>query len=145
MQEKTLLLSLRPRYAELVFAGTKTVELRRVRPRVQRNDWIFVYVSTPVKALTGAIQVADVIENRPSTLWGKVRNGAGVTRRQFDEYYEGALKAYAIVVNAALLFREPVELGRIREVWPGFQPPQSYRYLDVEQRKSIGVKLTFTL
>src|SRR5215203_4096065 len=102
MQEKTLLLSLRPRYEELVFAGTKTVELRRVRPRVQRNDWILVYVSTPVKALTGAIQVADVIENRRSTLWGKVRNGAGVTRRQFDEYYEGALKAYAIVVNAAL-------------------------------------------
>jgi predicted transcriptional regulator len=62
MTDTTLLLSLRPEFAELVFAGVKKVEFRRVRPRVQANEWVLVYVSTPVQALVGAIQVANVID-----------------------------------------------------------------------------------
>ncbi|HEY6248184.1 MAG TPA: ASCH domain-containing protein [Pyrinomonadaceae bacterium] len=137
MQEKTLLLSLRPTFADLVFAGVKTVELRRSRPRVRDDDWALVYVSTPIKAVVGVIQVAAIIENKPSTLWRKVRKRAGITRRQFDEYYVGAPMAYGIVLNAVERFRKPVELNHIREVWPDFQPPQSYRYLDMRQRRLI--------
>ena len=137
MQEKTLLLSLRPTFADLVFAGVKTVELRRSRPRVREDDWALVYVSTPIKAVVGVIQVAAIIENKPSTLWRKVRERAGITRRQFNEYYVGASTGYAIVLSAVERFRKPVELNHIREVWPDFQPPQSYRYLDMRQRSLI--------
>jgi predicted transcriptional regulator len=130
MSRSTLLLSLRPEFAELVFTGVKKVELRRVRPRVEANEWILVYVSTPVKALVGAIQVERVIECTPSSLWKEVREDAGISRRQFNEYYVGAPKAYGIVLSAVKRLPEPVTLSRLRKVWPDFHPPQCYRYLE---------------
>ena len=138
MTDTTLLLSLRPEFAELVFAGVKKVEFRRVRPRVQANEWVLVYVSTPVQALVGAIQVANVIECSPASLWRKVRNDAGISRRQFDEYYVGVSTAYAIVLNAVKLLPEPVTLSRLRQVWPDFHPPQCYRYLEQFQTRLIN-------
>jgi predicted transcriptional regulator len=137
MTGQTLLLSLRPEFAELVFAGTKKVELRRVRPRVQADDWILVYVSTPVKALVGYIQVARIIESSPASLWKKVRDHAGITRQQYNEYYLGAPKAYGIVLNAVKRLPEPLELSRLRQVWPDFHPPQCYRYLEVFETRLI--------
>src|SRR5947208_13899049 len=135
MAESTLLLSLRPEFADLVFAGAKKVELRRVRPRVQADEWILVYVSTPVKALVGAIQVESVIEGVPASLWKKVRRDAGITRQRFDEYYEGAPKGFGIVLSAVKKLPEPVTLSRLRQVWPNFHPPQSYRYLERVQTR----------
>jgi predicted transcriptional regulator len=43
-----LLLSIRPEYANKIFDRTKTVELRRVRPRLlNEGDRVVVYVSSP--------------------------------------------------------------------------------------------------
>jgi len=137
MQDRTLLLSLRPEFADKVFAGTKRVELRRIRPRVEIQGLVLVYVSTPVRAIVGAFRVREVIERSPAALWKEVREHAGVTRRQFDAYYLGAPKAYGIFLNSVKRFREPVELTHLRELWPGFHPPQSYRYLDFYQARLV--------
>ena len=56
-----LLLSIHPEYAEKIFDGTKRVELRRVRPRLQNGDLVIVYVSSPVKAVCGAFRVDNVV------------------------------------------------------------------------------------
>lgn len=137
MSGRTLLLSLRPEFAEKVFAGTKRVELRRVRPRIEVQDWVLVYVSTPVQAVVGAFQVAGVVENSPATLWRKVREHAGVTRRQFDDYYSGAPKGYGIFLSAVKMLPKPVKLSYLRMIWPDFHPPQSYRYLDLYEARLI--------
>lgn len=133
ISERALLLSLRPEFADKVFDGTKKVELRRIRPRVAIQGLVLVYVSTPVRAIVGAFRVREVIEGSPSMLWKDVRHHAGVTRRQFDEYYIGAAKAYGIFLNSVTRFREPVDLSHLRALWPDFHPPQSYRYLDLSQ------------
>src|SRR5436309_12998286 len=99
MPDKTLLLSIRPEFAKKIFDGTKTAELRRTRPRVKGGEWVYIYVASPVKALKGAFRVTKVIEDLPHKLWRKVKHAAGVTRKQFDEYYEGADKAYAILLE----------------------------------------------
>lgn len=137
MQERTLLLSIRPEFADKVFAGTKKVELRRIRPRVEIQGWVLVYVSTPVRAIVGSFRVREVIERSPAALWKEVRDHAGVTRRQFDDYYFGAPKAYGIFLSSVRRFREPIELIHLRKLWPGFHPPQSYRYLDLYQARLV--------
>jgi predicted transcriptional regulator len=137
MSGRTLLLSLRPEFAEKVFAGTKKVELRRIRPRIQIQDWVLVYVSTPVQAVVGAFQVAEVVENSPAALWKKVREHAGITRRQFDDYYLGAPKGYGIFLSAVKVLPEPVKLSHLRMVLPDFHPPQCYRYLDLYEARLI--------
>jgi predicted transcriptional regulator len=129
MPGKTLLLCLRPEFAEKVFEGKKRVELRRVRPKVTPDDWVLVYVSTPVKALIGAFRVRKVIEDNPDDLWDRVRKEAGITREEFDAYYEGAIKGFGIFLNDIRKLTNPVKLDHLREIWSDFRPPQCYRYM----------------
>lgn len=137
MPSKTLLLSLRPEFAKKVFAGTKRVELRRIWPKAAIDDWVLVYVSTPVKALVGAFQVSLIMEANLSYLWEKVRHHAGVTRQQFDDYYAGALKGYGIFLRDTRTLPNPIELSLLRELWSDFHPPQCYRYLDSSEIEQL--------
>jgi len=129
MSDNILLLSIRPQYAEKIFGGTKTVELRRVRPRVEEGDRVLVYVSSPVKALVGVFRVNQVVERSPQELWGVVRREAGIEREAFEAYYDGASAGFGIFFSDVWQFSRPIELQSIRQQWSGFQPPQGYRYL----------------
>jgi len=129
---RALMLSIRPKYAELIFNGRKKVELRRVRPNIERGHVVLVYVSSPVKALVGGFEVCRVIQGKPQYLWRQVRNLAGITRRQFDSYYCGLSRGYVIFARKAWRYRIPIKLPKLRQRWANFTPPQGYRYLTVK-------------
>ena len=67
-----LLLSLKPRFAELVFMGEKTVELRRRIASTMAGREVFIYVSSPVRMIRGGFRVAEVWSSDPETVWGAV-------------------------------------------------------------------------
>ena len=69
---KPLILSLKPRYADLIFEGVKKAELRR-RPLVQMEGGdVFVYVTSPVMELRGGFRVGEVWAGTPQEIWEKV-------------------------------------------------------------------------
>jgi predicted transcriptional regulator len=128
MARKTLLISIKPRYAEMIFSGAKTVELRRKEPRVGPGDRMIVYVSSPTMEVTGECTVTEIEKDVPDKLWKRIRNKAGVTKQEFDDYFDGADQAIAIHVHEAKVFGTPVGLGTLRKVF-SIHPPQSFRYL----------------
>lgn len=133
-----LLLSIRPEYVNKIFhEKTKKVELRRVRPRLDKDDLVLVYASSPIKAVVGSFQVKKIIEEPLHKLWEKVSKQAGITPEVFDAYYQGIDRGVAIFLKETKLFPDPVELERLREEWDNFTPPQSYRYLNTSQFESI--------
>lgn len=138
MPGEVLLLSIRPEYASMIFDGTKTVELRRVRPRSKAGEWVLVYVSTPIQALIGMFQVSKVIESSPEQLWPQVCNQAGVTKEQFDHYYSGAERAFGIFLDVTRQLPVPIKLRGLKEILGEFQPPQSYIYLNQEDLRLVG-------
>ena len=138
MPERSLLLSIRPEFAEKIFDGSKTAELRRRRPRVKKGDWVYVYVVSPVKAVRGAFRVKKVIDDLPAKLWRKVKDIAGVSREQFDAYYEGAERGYAILVEKVHHFAQAVHLAKLQRRWPRFRPPQCYLYVPNSRLASLG-------
>lgn len=129
MLGKALLLSIKPEYATKIFDGNKTVELRRVLPKVKKGDLVLVYVSSPVKALVGAFKVEKVISSKPVELWDLVCNNAGITKLEFDNYFSGATKGYGICFSEIWILPQPIQLQQLKEIWPGFRPPQGYHYL----------------
>jgi predicted transcriptional regulator len=133
MQTDALLISVKPEYAEKIFAGVKTVELRRTRPRLLRGDLVLIYVTSPVKALTGICEVAQVIEGTPAALWEALRTQAGISAEVFHKYYSDAAVGYGICLKSASRLARPVHLDLLRAEWPGFHPPQCYRYLTPQQ------------
>jgi len=128
-----LLLSIRPHFVGLIFAGTKTVELRRVKPRIKAGDLVVVYASGATKGIVGAFEVAGVTAAAPSSIWRKFNGGSGLTKRGFDIYFAGASVGYAIRIGKRWKIQEPVPLNTLRKRRAGFRPPQSYHYWKLEE------------
>lgn len=129
MPNHALLISVRPRFAEMIFAGTKKVELRRVRPRVGKGDLVFVYVSSPTMALGGAFEVREVVCSSPEAIWERFNGGTGLSKQEFDIYYKSKRTAFAIVIARYWELAAPVRLAKLRTERNGFHPPQSYQYI----------------
>jgi len=124
-----VLLSVRPKYADKIFERTKTVELRRIRPKLlEEGDLVLLYVSSPVQALTGAFKVDKIIEKPLKDLWRMVRKKAGITRQEFDNYYDGVSVGVGIFfkVQDVQQLDKPISLDILKE--QSFHPPQGFRY-----------------
>lgn len=138
MKNNAILMSIRPQYASKIFDGTKTVELRRIKPKTLDNgDLIFVYVSSPVKALTGAFRVASVVEKKLEPLWRTVKDYAGITRTEFFNYYKGVDIGVAIFIKDVWLLPRPIKLAQLQEEINNFYPPQSFRYTSIKQISNL--------
>ena len=132
-----LLLSLKPRYADLIFAGRKKAELRRRIASGIEGREAFIYVSSPVKQLRGGFRVGHVWQGSPEEIWNEVSELAGVDKRGFDAYYEGREIAYALQIIDVWEYENPVDLNRLRKQFPNFVVPQSWRYAKPEEYQSF--------
>jgi len=129
-----LLLSIRPEYANKIFDRTKTVELRRVRPRLlNKGDLVVIYVSSPEKAVLGSFKVDNIVEKPIADLWEEVEKIAGISHENFYDYYKGVKIGVGIFLKDIHRFSQPVELHRLRNNLPNLKPPQSFRYLTTNQ------------
>jgi predicted transcriptional regulator len=144
MSAKVLLLSVHPVYAEKLLNGTKRVELRRIKPNINVGDIVDLYFSSPVQEIRGTLKVEKVIGKPLTSLWANVRNDAGISKREFDDYYSGTDRGYGIYLNSPKHIRNPISLNELRTKWARFHPPQSYRYLsaaELNKVKAVGRNL----
>ena len=144
-QARPLLFSLKPYYADLVFEGLKKAELRRrIASGIEGRD-VFIYVSSPVKQLRGGFRVGEVWQGSPEEIWNKISacdsadrsELAGVDKQGFDNYYEGREIAYALQIMDVWEYENPVDLSKLRNRFPNFVAPQSWRYVKPEEYQSF--------
>jgi predicted transcriptional regulator len=129
MQHEVLLLSVRPTFARRILDGTKTVELRRIRPQAVPGQHVLIYSSAPTMALLASAMVDRLETRSPGSLWNHVSVAAGVSRAEYEAYFRDADRATAIWLTDVVEFVRPIPLDELRERWPWFRPPQSYCFL----------------
>ena len=130
MYERTLVLSVKPRFAAKLLEGDKTVELRRVLPRrIKAGDFLLIYSTAPETRFVGFCRVAELLLDTPKALWPKVQRAAGVTRGEYLRYYGEASRAVGIQIERPVRLLDEVTLEDSRRYAPDFRPPQSFRYL----------------
>src|SRR5689334_2187195 len=88
MQTKVLL-SIRPRFAEQIFAGLKRYEFRRVVFRSTCVSKILVYASHPVRRVIGEFEVAGILALEARELWKKTGRHSGIQKQYFEDYFKG--------------------------------------------------------
>jgi predicted transcriptional regulator len=125
---RTLLLSLRPRFADAILSGTKTVELRRRPINAQPHTPIILYASSPTMAIVGTARLGEVHAHTPAAAWKKHRKSLGLSRAEFDAYLDGSPYAYVLLLQRICVLNEPLSLRSLRQEG-AFQPPQSFRYV----------------
>lgn len=128
---RRVLLSIKPEFVEKIFSNDKTVELRKRIPTLIEGDELLIYASAPVMAIVGAVEVTEVVRHSPDDLWRMVKAHAAVERDFFAEYYQDHSTAYGIFLGRTQAFDKVCPLPRLRKSWPGFVPPQNYRYVHV--------------
>jgi predicted transcriptional regulator len=125
MQTKVLL-SIRPEFADQIFAGLKRYEFRRVLFRSTSVSKIVVYASCPVQRVVGEFRVASVLALETRKLWEKTRKHSGIQKQYFDAYFHGRDTAYAIEICSPQKYTNPVKL---EDLFDFTRPPQSFRYI----------------
>jgi predicted transcriptional regulator len=135
-QQRSLLLSVRPRFADAILDSSKTVELRRTRIHTEPGMLVVLYSSTPVKAIVGTARVRHVESLTPDVLWRRVATSCSVSRREFDDYFCDATLAHGLHLSDPRRLALPVPLDLLRSRL-GAQPPQSFRYLTGKQADAL--------
>ena len=137
MQNSILLISIKPKYVEMIFNGIKTIELRRKYPKAKNGTIVVIYASSPTKAIIGIGVVDEVVSDHPQSLWRSVRHNAGVTLQEFKNYFEDSSTGVGIHLKEINRLTRPLNLSQLREVWPKFHPPQGYHYLSQDSYAAL--------
>lgn len=124
-----VLLSIRPRFVRSIFSLEKTIELRRVAPRLKSGSIGLVYEAAPTMALRGLVVIHDIEITSPNRLWPKVAEAAQLSRAEYRMYFKGARVAVALHLGRPFPLHTPIPLRELRRVSPEFSPPQSFRYI----------------
>ncbi len=127
-----LLISVKPKFAKKIFKGEKTVELRKSAPkRAKKGTHLLIYVTSPVKELWGICRIENIIKDSPRKLWQKVGKNSGISYDEFFSYYQENNNAYGIEISNVQNFMEnSIKLEYLKDMFPGFAPPQTYRYFE---------------
>jgi predicted transcriptional regulator len=121
---KVVILSIKQQYAEAILSGKKTCELRKGRfPKGVRLA--IIYASNHEGRITGWFTVKREVVGTPAEIWHQFSNMAGISKEDFDNYYEGADSAVCLVVGEKQRLEKPIDPT---EELKGFIPPQSFTY-----------------
>lgn len=135
--EDLLLLAVRPPYARLIVEGAKSVDLRRLRPRVSSVQSVLIYATSPEMALLGTCRLDSISEADTSELWAVHQAAAAIDREDFDAYFAGRDRGVALFLSHPRRLDQPIGLTQIRSYWPGFRPPRSFGYVSRSQADMV--------
>lgn len=128
--ENTLLMSLRPQFAEMVMQGRKTVEFRRRFSKKYEGARIVFYITNPVKQFMFTAKVSKVEHRQKDRLWGDFQEQGGISRNIFDDYFEGTNYGYAIHLSEVQRVPNQLDLKHAQALHPELRPPQSFQRLE---------------
>jgi len=125
---KALIVSIKPEFAERIFDGTKSIELRKCSPDVLPGDMIIIYCTNPVKAVLGVCEVERILKLKPSVMWKNYGFSLGIDKKRYTAYFENSQLAVGIVLTKVCKLDKNISLSTIKAVLPFFHPPQTFRY-----------------
>lgn len=126
-EKRNILLSIKPQFVKEIISGHKVFEFRKKICSPQKVEKVYIYSSSPMKKIIGFFELNTVIEGFPEEIWERCKNGAGISKKYFMEYYENKDTAYALKIENLTIFDEfisPYETSK------NFTAPQSYMYVD---------------
>lgn len=133
-----MLISIKTKYANQIFEGTKKYEYRRKSIGEKNcNKKIYVYSSEKDKAIIGYIIVDKIIEGNADYV---LKNTDNENNSDLLAYFEGNDKCYALQIKSTCKFKTPIYLNEIKSEDKNFVVPQFYRY--IKENEYIYKKLT---
>ena len=119
------LFSIKEKYSNRIYSKIKLVEFRRQNVNISKDEFCLIYTSSPVKKITGYFIVKEKIRTSISKLWTLTRDFAGISFKEFNEYFKDCKLGTAIIFKKIQKFTKTWGLDDLRKKGE-FTPPQSY-------------------
>ncbi|MCY4305133.1 MAG: hypothetical protein OXC62_10225 [Aestuariivita sp.] len=124
----SLILSVKPIYADAILNKQKTVELRKQFANNTSNETrIYIYSTSPIKAIVGFTYIQQLWTLSIKDIWNKFEEKAFISKEQFDKYFLGKSYGTALVLGNVKTFSKVIPLEILRKKF-AFTPPQSFQY-----------------
>ena len=120
-----VLLSIKPKYAELILSGEKKYEFRRAifkKPSVKK---VVIYASIPISKVIGEFEIEDILSLNLVELWKHTMEHSGIDKDFYDSYFSGKEIGHAIKVKNAKRYSKHKELREFNINYA----PQSFAYI----------------
>lgn len=130
------LISIRPNFANAIFNGSKTVEVRRKIPPIKLGIRLWIYVTKPVGEVRGVARIAEIVEGDPDMVWRACGPQTGLAWAAFNDYLAGSAKAYGLVLQEVEIGR-PASMEALRALRTGFHPPQVITRLTATEAEGL--------
>lgn len=104
-----ILLSIKPNFVDKILAGEKYFEFRK-RTLGQCVGKIVIYSSSPVCAVVGEAEVAEILSDTPINIWNTTKNQSGIDAKFFFDYFNDKSVAYAYKLKNAKKYTKPKNL-----------------------------------
>lgn len=125
--QKSILLSIKPRYVKSIIAGEKQFEFRKSIFRSSEIEKVYIYASAPIKKIVGYFNLGDIIQGEPLEIWERCSDLGGISEEEFFRYYEGKTKAFSLCIDKLNIFDNAI---CPYSTFENFTPPQSFMYFD---------------
>jgi predicted transcriptional regulator len=126
-----VLLSIKPKYAELIKSGLKKYEFRRKIFKKSRKCTAYIYSTSPDRKIIGFFDASTIHADLPSKIWNSFGKYSGLSEDEFFKYFKNCGNAFAIEIKNLVIFDEPCDPSKY---FLKFNPPQSYCYFSPEQQ-----------
>ena len=122
-----VILSIRPKFCQLIFDGQKKYEYRKRVFTRSDVDKVYIYATKPICRIVGYFTIAAMIEDSPNVMWQMTHEGSGITKEYFDAYFKNCDMAHAIKIGEVVKLDNPIDP---KEVIKDFHAPQNFMYVD---------------
>lgn len=120
-------MSIKTKYANQIFKGTKKYEYRRRSIKEGNlNKKIFIYSSEIDKKIVGYIIVDEILEGTSEYILKRTNNEGNI---DIINYFKDCENCYALKIKEAVLLQKAISLKELKEKDSNFTVPQYYRYI----------------
>jgi predicted transcriptional regulator len=133
--QNSILLSIKPEFAEKIFRGEKKYEYRKTlfkSPLVKR---VVVYASSPVSKIIGEFEIEEILTLDIESLWMRTSQYSGIDKDFYDQYFCTKNIGHAIRIRNAKKYQNSLGL----EDYNLRYAPQSFIYLPDEYFKQLAI------
>ena len=137
---KSVLLSIKPKYCELIAGGIKTIEVRKTKPKLdtpfkcyiyetKTKDFYSVFHETTMGKVIGEFvcnKIQNLFSNSQFWINEDIVNRTCLNNYEIRKYANGADKIYGWHISDIVIYDKPKEFGEFAIK----RPPQSWCYVE---------------
>jgi predicted transcriptional regulator len=120
-----VILSIKPKFAEKIFEGTKKFEFRRSIFKKPNVKIVIVYASAPISKIIGEFEIEAILHKELDSLWRDTKQHSGITKDYYFSYFEGKDFGFALKIKKTKKYNKHYS---IKDKF-GLLPPQSFAYV----------------